>query len=1836
MAEPDWIDEELDWGPNRMGQGRAFAWSAKEAAQVDPDLFPIVGKRWGVAADGRTFLVESVELTGLLDSLAALPGRADRQRQFRMMADSRRGAPESGGLRSLAFRKTKGADHPFTGVKATDHWSSLPPRRLPDGNSAAYDRLYVAQPVAVNDRPGVVIDWTSISSGSSNFIFHGDETYHVTGDCWFNGLTVVEGGTVVKFQRYTNNFTSLSIQGAFESRSSLYHPAVFTAEDDNTVGETVMAGSPSTNANYGGKVLRFNNFANQPVVEHVRIKHANYGLSFEGSTPGGLVRHAQFVSCRFPIHAPSYLTNLTVRMRNVLIDSVKTGGAVFSAGFAGVAFVGEHLTIHGAPSLMAGGTLTLTNSLVFATGTFPAFVGSGNFTNTSAQGVFSPIGAGQFYLPVGSPHRDAGVSGIHGELARELPFLTTEAPILLTSDITSATTLTARPIRDTGALDRGYHYAPLDYCLSGLSVTNTSLYLTNGVALGIFGTNGFLLRENARLTSEGTALQLNRLVRYTSVQEGGSAWGNTGSTFAMLELRAAGASTPSIDLRFTEATHLAVSTNNYVARRLIGAGYVYAVRPLALSHCQLRGVDLDVVYQWYDTQTVALTNNLFEHCFVGLVQRGGYPTYTLGLNNNLFYGGQLAVQNSDAASSWSVCDNLFLGFVNNPYLPTGASYNGFGAGVVQFGSSNRTNLAADFVKGPLGRYYYPGTGGSTSLVSLVNAGSRPADQAGLYHFATRSDQAAETNSVVDIGFHYPAYGPSVNGLVGHWRFDQTTGTTAFDSSTNALHGTLQYGPQWDREGVAGGCLAFTTTNHAVSIPNAPVLELGTNNQDFSVAFWLNLLQGYNGSWRGLLQKAVSSTNRTPAVFLFHDSNRLHCRVSTVTNWNEGLDSFSSVLTNTWTHVALVKSGSTYRLFLNGVFDSQRVLPTATVSNPGPLMLGDTPYNDGTKCRMDEVRVYSRALSVVEILALMTERPRDTDGEGLADYVEDRNGNGAQDTGETLITDVDTDYDGQSDAEERTEGTNPNNEADRLPTRLAYFKFNSPNLAGEEGQRPIGTNGVTTVPSFDGNGVAFLSPNAVLRYYGIEPSGRVNVNPKFFGTRFLFKPNWTSPVAGGNGPGPTEAYLLTIGDVVGNPGAGYLEMFLYENGNKLYLRSRNGTGQTGDASSGTLTTNPFMANKWSEILLSYNSNVVTAWKDGVKVMSLGHYTNGGFSFPPSSVLANGFTLGNRPNGGGPCQGTLDELEIFNHSLGLFTATATDNTAYAEALYNPTQIRLHWRYRVGYYDGIKVERRNHGLQGPTNGWSTLSNSVASFEYTDSTVAPGQLYDYRLIPTGTNYTGPTPLPGIVAAVEPAPVLERGHALLLVDETLAASLAPELSQFTEDLISDGWQVIRTNAPRHIDGQANWSQNTNNIVGIIKPMIQSVYANPNINLKTVIIFGHVAIPYSGLYPEDAHTGTNDNHYGAWSTDLFYADLDGNWSDTSYYSHFIPPTFPITTNAIGDLKFDDNYVPANATVVRSLEVSIGRIDLQGLPAFAAVDSQHDEAGLLRHYLHKNHAYRMGQLDVRASSIGMAFNEDAEGAVGRSARGQRSISRLCGRVSEADLFAVTNSDRGHLLGYQFGYGSIDAIRNGDPRYHYSATNLAVLSKQPKIAFLLLMGSWFGDWNLGPNNFLRSAIATESYCLGAVWVYNPWHLTRLSLGWPLGDCQLQYPTYIADSELAGAFSDAYVDKTFEIMGDPTLGFPPLAELQGLRGGIKGAMKELSWDAAPLSNSRYFVRRSLSGAEGPYLTLTPAGVNGTLFSDTNSPPGTAWYQVRAGRLISTGSGSMWQLSAASTLEL
>jgi concanavalin A-like lectin/glucanase superfamily protein len=204
-------------------------------------------------------------------------------------------------------------------------------------------------------------------------------------------------------------------------------------------------------------------------------------------------------------------------------------------------------------------------------------------------------------------------------------------------------------------------------------------------------------------------------------------------------------------------------------------------------------------------------------------------------------------------------------------------------------------------------------------------------------------------------------------LIVKWKLDETSGTTAADSSGNGITGTYTGGPTL---GVASprrfGTYFTADSRYVISAPNNMLLNsLGVGNADFSVAFWVKP-NTPPGGWRPLLHKGGADFDRSPGVWLNPGSNRVHFRVGTTNNNNEGTDSAIDLPTGVWAHVACVKAGNKWRCYINGVLDTELTLSGNTIGNTGPLYVGDDPWYPGSMASIDDVRVYTGALTDAEV------------------------------------------------------------------------------------------------------------------------------------------------------------------------------------------------------------------------------------------------------------------------------------------------------------------------------------------------------------------------------------------------------------------------------------------------------------------------------------------------------------------------------------------------------------------------------------------------------------------------------------------------------------------------------------------------------------------------------------------------------------------------------------------------------------------------------------------------------------------------------------------------------
>lgn len=709
MEAPDVIDETITLGgAMQIGRGKAFPINdADTSIPVSKQLLTILG---------RTFLVETIEYP------AAEP-----------ILNTLRPADQAN---ADIWKKRKA--HPRAEVIA-----AVRPKR-PEQRAEARV-MQIAKNVPAG--PALVADYDLYHTVSyTNFTFAADRTFMLDGILTLAGTTTLEPA-IIKFSSYNASYPAyIKISGTGSKINCLttpYRPCVFTASTDQSVGETVTSGSPS--GYYATHAIYFDSSADANSFLHdIRIRYANTGIYYTSGS-SHILRHSQLVGCNKALEGGM---STAVRVQNCLV-----GGYTAINGYLTVR--GENLTV--AAYSLGGSSVPLTNCLLNL-GTSGSYSGVSNYAVTGSA--FSALGAGNYYL-ADNTYRNAGTTAIDPDLASDLKSRTTYPPMLLTGDFTLPTTLSPQAQRDVDLPDCGYHFDPIDYAWSTLALS-TTLVLTNGVAVAIYGTNGTILQPGAKFISEGHPLRMNRIVRYGAVQDGSLVWGTSGSSMSLFNLTNSGATLPEIRMRFTDVSLLAdTSTEQYV----IDTANVYTIGVLAFTDCHLRGGYINLANHGTNAQTatMAFTNNFFQR--VNFTFRQNYNSDTtpapLYFWNNLVIGSALTLQGGSQSSpyiAWEARDN-FLDAVTLSASTFANSRNAYTGATTLPGSggNDHTNLVPNYATSTLGTNYY---GTSTPLSNLINTGSRNRDVATLFHhtvLVAQTTEGADTGSaVVDIGFHFIA------------------------------------------------------------------------------------------------------------------------------------------------------------------------------------------------------------------------------------------------------------------------------------------------------------------------------------------------------------------------------------------------------------------------------------------------------------------------------------------------------------------------------------------------------------------------------------------------------------------------------------------------------------------------------------------------------------------------------------------------------------------------------------------------------------------------------------------------------------------------------------------------------------------------------------------------------------------------------------------------------------------------------------------------------------------------------------------------------------------------
>jgi Concanavalin A-like lectin/glucanases superfamily len=209
-----------------------------------------------------------------------------------------------------------------------------------------------------------------------------------------------------------------------------------------------------------------------------------------------------------------------------------------------------------------------------------------------------------------------------------------------------------------------------------------------------------------------------------------------------------------------------------------------------------------------------------------------------------------------------------------------------------------------------------------------------------------------------------------DGLLGNWRFDEGSGTTANNTATNAFQGSLSNSPAWvvsqaaiALQPIATNCLKFDGVNGYVQVAHNPDLD----GYPFTATAWFRTTNTLN-AFQGIVSKYVNSSGNGWCIMMQNGLLRAFY-YRQVTNRAIDFTYATPITDGAWHHTAMTVDASGGKLWLDGVLvgSGSWLAPPGGTTGTDPLLIGRF---DTVAARfqgvIDEVSVWNRALTAGEI------------------------------------------------------------------------------------------------------------------------------------------------------------------------------------------------------------------------------------------------------------------------------------------------------------------------------------------------------------------------------------------------------------------------------------------------------------------------------------------------------------------------------------------------------------------------------------------------------------------------------------------------------------------------------------------------------------------------------------------------------------------------------------------------------------------------------------------------------------------------------------------------------
>ena len=258
------------------------------------------------------------------------------------------------------------------------------------------------------------------------------------------------------------------------------------------------------------------------------------------------------------------------------------------------------------------------------------------------------------------------------------------------------------------------------------------------------------------------------------------------------------------------------------------------------------------------------------------------------------------------------------------------------------------------------------TGATTATLTIANVQEA---NVGSYMVVVSNASGSVTSAVTVLNLPRLCATPPA-GLAGWW-----TGNGNPNDIVGGHHGTLQGGATASVPGKVGHAFSFDGTNSFVQIPDSTDLHPATLTVETWVRFDAYQSPGSSASTNQqyIVFKQNSQSSEFAGFALTKDlgphGHVILWEVASASGQLARIASVTTVVTNTWYHLAGVRGSNYVQLYLNGQLEAQSEVNSPQDYGNQPLYFatsGQAYYDRKLQGALDEVSLYSRALSAAEI------------------------------------------------------------------------------------------------------------------------------------------------------------------------------------------------------------------------------------------------------------------------------------------------------------------------------------------------------------------------------------------------------------------------------------------------------------------------------------------------------------------------------------------------------------------------------------------------------------------------------------------------------------------------------------------------------------------------------------------------------------------------------------------------------------------------------------------------------------------------------------------------------